>query len=118
MKVLKIYDPAMCCSSGVCGPSVNDELVQLAAFLKGLDESQCVVERYNLTQDPAAYVSNPEVAKALAEQGTDALPLVFLDDKQVACGAYPSLETLADLLQIGCPGPDAASTVCCSGGGC
>jgi len=49
MKTLKIYDPAMCCSSGVCGPDVDPALVQLAGFLKNLDASAVTVERYNLS---------------------------------------------------------------------
>jgi len=28
MKTIEIFDPAMCCSSGVCGPSVDPKLVR------------------------------------------------------------------------------------------
>ena len=30
MKTIQIYDPAMCCSSGVCGIEVDQTLVNLA----------------------------------------------------------------------------------------
>ncbi len=98
MKTLKIYDPAMCCSTGVCGPDVDPVLVQLAGFLKNLDASAVKVERYNLSQEPAAYTSNEAVAAALKEKGTDALPLVFVDDEQISSGGYPDLDQLASLL--------------------
>lgn len=101
MKTLKIYDPAMCCSSGVCGPDVDAGLVQLSGFLKNLDASAVKVERYNLSQEPVAYTSNEAVASALKEKGMDALPLVFVDDEQISSGKYPDLSELTHLLGAG-----------------
>jgi hypothetical protein len=101
MKTLKIYDPAMCCSTGVCGPDVDPELVQLAGFLKNLDESVVKVERYNLSQEPSAYTGNPAVAAALQERGTDALPMVFINEELVSSGSYPDLNELSGLLGAG-----------------
>lgn len=118
MITLKIYDPAMCCSSGVCGPNVNEKLVHLSAFLKGLDKKNYTVERYNLSQQPDAYASNQAVVETLKEKGTDALPLIFVDDKLVCSGDYPTTDELADLLKIGCEDVDVAGYDCCSGGCC
>ena len=114
MKILKIYDPAMCCSSGVCGPDVDTGLVQLASFLKSLGENAIQVERYNLSQEPAAYTAGP-VADALKENGTDALPLVILDGELISSGEYPDLDKLAARLGVS---PPQAATGCCSGSGC
>lgn len=100
MPTLKIYDPAMCCSSGVCGPNVDEKLVHLAGFIKGLDKKKIAVERYNLSQQPEAYVVNPVVAEILQEKGTEALPLTFVDEKLVGSGDYLSTDELAHLLQI------------------
>ena len=118
MITLKIYDPAMCCSSGVCGPNVNDSLLQLSNFLKGLDSSTCTIERYNLSQQPEAYVTNPVVAEILKEKGTDALPLVFIDDKLICSGDYPPIEELAKLLNSASPNTGNNASGCCSGGCC
>lgn len=115
---LKIYDPAMCCSSGVCGPNVNEKLVHLSAFLKGLDKMSYAIERYNLSQQPDAYVNNQEVAGILKEKGTDALPLIFVGDKLVCSGDYPTTDELADLLKIGCEDVVVTGSDCCSGGCC
>ena len=117
MKILKIYDPAMCCSSGVCGPNVNEKLVQLSGFLKGLDKDGYQVERYNLSQEPSAYVQNQQVAQILKDKGTDALPLIFVDDEVVCSGEYPSIDELAELLKVGCMDVDETSS-CCSSGEC
>jgi len=97
MKTLKIYDPAMCCSTGVCGTDVDPELVKLATFLKNLDACAVKVERYNLSQEPAAYTTGT-IAETLKEKGTDALPLVMIDDKVISSGEYPDLGKLSDLL--------------------
>jgi len=115
---LKIYDPAMCCSSGVCGPNINEKLVHLSAFLKGLDKSSYKVERYNLSQQPEAYVSNQDVANMMQEKGIETLPLIFVDDKLVCSGDYPATDELANLLRIDCENVETAGSDCCSGGCC
>jgi disulfide oxidoreductase YuzD len=100
IKTLTIYDPAMCCSSGVCGPDVDTELVQLANFLKNLNESAVNVERYNLSQEPAQYTSGI-VAEKLKEKGTDALPLVLIDGEVISEGRYPEISSLSCQLGAG-----------------
>lgn len=95
MKSITIYDPAMCCSSGVCGPDVDPKLVQFAADLKWLQERGVTVSRHNLSQNPAAFVENEAVKAALTAKGEDALPLVFADGEQIAAGAYPARAELA-----------------------
>lgn len=116
MKTLKIYDPAMCCSTGVCGPDVDTELVQLANFLKNLDQCSVKVERYNLSQEPAEYTKEP-VAGVLKEKGTDALPFVMIDDEVISVGEYPELDKLTSLLgtsEISMEMPDCSGcTGCC-----
>lgn len=114
MKTLKIYDPAMCCSTGVCGPDVDPELVKLAGFLKNLDESAVKVERYNLSQEPAVYAVGA-VAEALKEKGTAALPLVILNDEIISVGGYPDLVELSGLLGTSEASLDVTDCSGCSG---
>jgi hypothetical protein len=118
MNAIRIYDPAMCCSTGLCGPDVNPTLVDFAAFLHGLDKSEYAIERYNLSQTPGAYVENQEVAKLLQDQGTDVLPIIYLNDKIVTTGAYPTNDELAGLLGIDSAGSGTSQSECCSGGCC
>ncbi|MEE9367325.1 MAG: arsenite efflux transporter metallochaperone ArsD [Pontiella sp.] len=113
MKSLKIYDRAMCCSTGVCGTDVDPELVQLATFLKNLDACAVKVERYNLSQEPAAYTTGT-IAEVLKDTGTEALPLVILDDEIISSGTYPDLSKLSGMLgstEISMEMPDCSS--CC-----
>jgi len=95
MKNITIYDPAMCCASGVCGPEVDPKLVQFAADLKWLQERGVTVARHSLSQNPAAFVENEAVKAALSAKGEAALPLVFADEQVLASGTYPTRSELA-----------------------
>lgn len=100
MKTLKIYDPAMCCPTGVCGTDVDTKLVQLANFLISLDKSKFEVNRFGLTTEPAEYVSNKEVSRILNEEGVESLPLFFIDDELVFKGDYPEVPALSAKLGL------------------
>lgn len=100
MKSLKIYDPAMCCSTGVCGTDVDPKLVSLANFLSSLDKSMFDVQRYELSSAPQAYVENKEVARILNEEGVASLPMFFVDDELVFKGEYPTIPALSSKLGL------------------
>lgn len=90
MKTLQVYDPPMCCSTGVCGPSVDPDLVNFAAVLSQLAGLGVKVERYNLGQQPLAFVTNAAVRTALEKEGVGVLPLIFLNGEVYLKGRYPS----------------------------
>ena len=94
MKALKIYDPAMCCSTGVCGPTVDQKLVKLAADVAFLKSRGVTVERFNLGHQPEAFTANPLV---LSEMGAEAenLPIFVLDGEIKTKASYPSRTELA-----------------------
>ena len=92
---IQVFDPPMCCSTGVCGPSVDPELVRFAADLDWLARQGVEIERYNLTQEPAAFVGNDEVKAALATDGNACLPLTLVDGAVVCQGKYPTRAELA-----------------------
>jgi len=96
---IRVFDPAMCCSSGVCGPSIDPELARFAADIDWLQKQGVKVERFNLSQQPAAFAETAAVKLAL-ERGTEVLPLVMVDDRVAVEGAYPSRETLAALAGV------------------
>jgi arsenite methyltransferase len=92
---VEVFDPAMCCSTGVCGPSVDPKLVQFAADLDWLKSQGVPVERYNLAQTPAAFAANATVKSTLEKHGTDCLPLVIVDGSIASVGGYPTRVELA-----------------------
>lgn len=99
MKKLEVFDPAMCCSTGVCGVEVDPVLAQFAADLKWVAEHGIAVERHNLGQEPQAFAANPAVIKEM-EAGIDRLPILAVDGHIITTGLYPSREQLAQKLSI------------------
>jgi len=119
LNTLQIFDPAMCCSTGVCGPEVDTKLVQFAADLDWLKSQGVIVQRYNLSQNPAAFVENELVKTALTEKGEAALPVMLLNGKVAATGRYPERNELAALLSLKATAtPVPAKSGCCGGGSC
>lgn len=115
MPTLTVYDPALCCSTGVCGPSVDPALVQIASDLEWLKQQGVPVQRHNLSQEPAKFAANPHVQQILQRTGTAALPLVFLDDELIASRFYPGKTQLAKVLGLSLTANDCGcgSTGCC-----
>jgi hypothetical protein len=100
MKKMIIFDPAMCCSTGVCGPSVDPQLLRVSTVLNRLKNKGIVVERYNLTNNPQAFVDNTIINELLNSHGVDILPVTVLDGKVVKTKAYPTNEEFSKMLDI------------------
>jgi len=100
MTTLQIFDPPMCCSTGVCGPNVDPVLPRFAADLHWLVGQGVRVERYNLSQQPEAFVAQEVVTKALTSEGNNCLPLVLVDGAVASAGAYPSRDDLIRMVGL------------------
>ncbi|MGP8199627.1 MAG: arsenite efflux transporter metallochaperone ArsD [Limisphaerales bacterium] len=116
-QTLQIFDPAMCCSTGVCGPDVDTKLVQFAADLDWLKKQDVIVQRHNLSQNPAAFVDNKNVQSTLTEKGEAALPVILVNGKVAATGRYPDRAELAGWFKLKVKATAPAKSDCCCGGG-
>lgn len=120
MAKIEVYDPPMCCSTGVCGPDPDEQLARFSADLAWLKGQGVEVRRYNLSQEPQAFTSQPEVLKIVNQTNGKGLPIVMLDGQIVAQGAYPSRQKLMEL--AGLSRADAVtlptSGGCCGGSNC
>ena len=114
MKKLEVYDPAMCCSTGVCGVDVDPALVQFAADLAWVAEHGITVQRYNLGQEPQAFAASPAVVKEM-EAGMERLPIIVIDGQIVTTGLYPSRAQLAQKLGLSLTtAPEPPKKSCCN----
>lgn len=103
MTTIEVFDPALCCSTGVCGPSVDPALSQFAGDAEWLATQGVSVQRYNLAQQPGAFAEREIVREALNAKGEDCLPLILADGKVVSEGSYPDREQLAALAGLETP---------------
>lgn len=94
MTRVEVFDPPMCCQTGVCGPEVEPALPRVAGDLAWLGCCGADVARFNLAQQPEAFAGNPVVLKAMKD-GDGALPLILVDGLLVCRGRYPSRKELA-----------------------
>jgi NAD-dependent dihydropyrimidine dehydrogenase PreA subunit len=116
-----IYDSAMCCSSGVCGPNADKSLIDLQDALDKLKDTGVKVERYTITGNPRKFRENAEVVKLMQEHQIKALPITTCDGKVIKVGAYPTLAELKSATQESHKDEHLvklnfrANTGCCSG---
>jgi len=100
MKKMIIFEPAMCCSTGVCGPSVNKELLGLSTFINTLKNKEVVIERYNLSSNPQIFVDNKEINEILNTKGVESLPVTMVEGVVVKEGGYPTNVEICELLEL------------------
>lgn len=115
MKKMYIYEGAMCCSTGVCGPSPDEELMRVSTLVDKLTKSGASIERYNLTNNTKEFVENKTINNLLREKGEDILPVVMVNDEVVMTGRYPSNEEFYEILFLS---DDAKEDTNSNGGSC
>lgn len=118
MKVVQVFDPALCCSSGVCGVDVDQALVTFSADVDWARQNGAQIERFNLAQQPMAFADNAIVKGFLARAGQEALPLTLVDGDVALAGRYPSRADLARWAGITPPAEVQPQGGCCAGSRC
>ena len=99
MKV-EIYDPAMCCSSGLCGPGIDPVLIKVNEAVLSLKKQGVEVARFNLAQQPKEFMANKKVADLLHKNGIKALPVTIINEEVFKTGEYSSYDDLCKALDI------------------
>lgn len=115
---IELYEGAMCCETGVCGPSVDDQLLAIREDLRWIETQGASVTRHNLTSDPDAFVASPKVTGLMQAFGDKALPVLVIDGEIAAHGHYPTRDELAAALTATGAQSTDASPSASSGCGC
>jgi arsenite-transporting ATPase len=97
MTTIRVFEPALCCNTGVCGPELDQSLVDFTADLNHLHGLGVDIERHNLANDPMSFASDESARAFLHVAGSDGLPLTLVDGVTVMTGTYP---TRAQLLRF------------------
>jgi hypothetical protein len=97
---IEIYDPPMCCSSGLCGPTLDPVLVKMNDTALALKKQGVKIERFNLAQQPKAFMDNETIAGLLHEKGKKILPVTLVNGEIFKTAVYPSYEELCGALGL------------------
>lgn len=103
MSSIQIFEPALCCSTGVCGVDVDQTLVTFTADVAWLKAQGGQIERFNLAQQPLVFADNAVVSAFLMNSGAESLPLTLLDNQIVLAGRYATRQELARWAHIALP---------------
>ena len=120
MKEMQIFEPALCCETGICGASVDPELLRITTVIDRLKKNGVTIKRFNLNNAPIEFVTNQTVNTYVNQKGVEALPVVLVDGKIVIEGRYPTNEEILMLTDIPVeamlPVKKKSSSGCCCGG--
>lgn len=100
MKRMKIFEPAMCCPTEICGVGVDPELLRISTVLDTLKKHGVIVERFNLNSAPIEFINDKTINTYINENGVEGLPAVTVDGEIVITGRYPSSEEFTKLLDL------------------
>lgn len=96
MKKIEIFDPAMCCPTGLCGTNINPELMRIAVVIETLKRQGVTVIRHNLRDEPQIYVSNHTINDYLQKYGAEALPITLVDGEVAVSKTYPTTRQMSE----------------------
>ena len=96
MKTIEIFDPAMCCPTGLCGTNIDPNLMRIAVVIEHLKRRGIEVKRHNLRDEPQAYVDNAKVNELLQSRGVEVLPITLVDGEVAVSGSYPTTKQMAE----------------------
>jgi SAM-dependent methyltransferase len=109
-RLVEVFEPALCCNTGVCGEDVDQALVTFSADLDWAAANGGRVQRHNLANDPLTFANNDTVKQFLQLSGSDGLPLVLVDGVTALTGSYPDRAQLARWAGITAPtDPDGSA---------
>lgn len=91
---VEIFDPPMCCPTGLCGPTIDQELLDVSEMVQKLQDEGFQVERYQMTSHPGKFTGNPGVMQLIREKQMAALPITVVRGKIIAEGYYPQLSEI------------------------
>jgi len=118
MKTIQVFDPALCCGTGVCGVDVDQALVNFSVDADWARQNGARIERFNLAQQPLAFAGNPTVKGFLERSGQEGLPLILVEGEVALTGRYPNRAELARWAGITEAAPEAKQGGCCGGSSC
>ncbi len=89
--VVELFDPPMCCPTGLCGPELDQTLLDVSEMILDLQAEGVSVERYQMTSHPHKFMNNNDVMRLVREKQMEALPITAVHGQIIKSGVYPTL---------------------------
>jgi len=109
MTVVEVFEPALCCATGVCGEDVDQGLVTFSADMDFVRSQGGNVRRYNLASEPLAFADSEPVKGFLHVVGSKGLPLVLVNGVTAMTGGYPDRARLAEWAGVAAPAKEGSA---------
>ncbi len=103
---VEIFDPPLCCPTGICGPTIDPVLLDAQEAIlrvKSEFDGRVRVERYALGRQPAKFMQQPEVVARLKTQGVAVLPITIVGGRVVKEKLYPAYTELRTWIEAAAP---------------
>ena len=113
MAHIQVFDPALCCSTGVCGTDADQALINFSADVDWAKLKGAQIERYNLAKEPTVFAENLTVKGFLERSGAEALPLILVDGEIALAGRYPNRDELSRWAELSGVSSAPATSGCC-----
>jgi hypothetical protein len=100
MKELVIFEGPMCCSTGICGPNPDKELIDINETLKKLAEEykSLKITRASMSFNPQLFLQTAEIKDLVKANGPAILPITMLNGKIVKKEKYPKYAELKSFI--------------------
>ncbi len=85
---VELFDPPLCCPTGLCGPTLDQTLLDVSEMVQSLKDSGVGIERYQMTSHPHVFLKQPEVMRLVRERGMEAFPITVIAGRIIKVGAY------------------------------
>ena len=92
--LVELFDPPLCCPTGLCGPTLDQTLLDVNEMVLALKAEGVEVERYQMASHPHVFVKHPDVMRLVRERGMEAFPITVVAGQVVKVGAYPTRDEI------------------------
>lgn len=96
---VELFDPPMCCPTGLCGPTLDQTLLDVNEMIAALKAQGISIERYQMTSHPQKFISTSDVMRLVQEKQMAALPITLVKGRVVKVGSYPTLDEIQSELE-------------------
>jgi hypothetical protein len=97
---VELFDPPLCCPTGLCGPTLDQTLLDVNEMVLNLNAEGIGVMRYQMASHPHVFLKNPEVMRLVRERGMDAFPITVVAGQVTKTGAYPTRQEIDAALGV------------------